>query len=238
MVRITGKAPMRTDDIASVIRALLDPNDSDHVDLQRYASPPAAVSEAARRKDATWGDDEVHILAYMLRHRSSTVTARWVQGLSQADRLVRETIRAMRPAQMSLLLVHTTTFVLGVALVLVGAGTALLNRPEGGILLGGLGFATLAIVFLRGPIKGIQRRLTDAVQLEIILTSYAWQRGQWSVLQEDTGTVATEIRACGERADELLRAYVQGLPRGKGRSPQMRNATGLEERERDESNGH
>jgi hypothetical protein len=123
---------MRADDVSAVIRALLDPNDPDHVDLQRSASPPTAVSEVVKRKGVGWQDKEVRMLAHMLMHPSTTETARWVRSLSHANQVVQEASRAVRPAHVSLLVIHTTTFVLGLSLMLVGAATAILDRPEGG----------------------------------------------------------------------------------------------------------
>jgi hypothetical protein len=209
---------MEKEEIQKVLCAFYYPHDKDnpgHPKLWR-AAPIEALNKVLAKKNVKWNDEQIKLVGMVLAHPSGAYTLELVRNVFDAEDMIRDAIDQVKPAYWSMLLMHNVTFYLGVILILAAIYSSYEGRDLFSAIFGGVGLGTIVFLFFRQPIRGLQRSISNLIQLEVIYNSYAKQMGYWKAYEKNMHVavkkeVIHEIEMCTQRTIHLIQKYCERI---------------------------
>lgn len=232
-------------DAERVLSAYYDPRDASYPGHRHLweAAPVDSVRQVLTDKGIRWDDREVEVFAAVLAHPSSVTTIELLENIAQAEATIAALVRAVRPAYRATLLMHTVTFLAGVALLVAALVAALSGRDVLTLAFGASGLGVVASTFLWEPLDAVQSTIARRLQLEIVYSGYAKQMTYWKafarnadldvkiavagLIEDTTAATLVSIEECCEPAVSTPRRVPSGAsirprsirPRRSGAGP-------------------
>jgi hypothetical protein len=176
---------MKREEVHEVFRAFYDPDHKAYPGDYRnlVVAPFESVQAVVSILRYAWTEDQIRLAAAIIGHASSTQTIELMNDILSSENMIRDITQSIRPATTSAIVMHAVTFCLGVALILSAIISAMQNQILFSGLLGGLGITSFLYIFFRQPIQGVQRGISQLIQLEVIYNGYAKQLGYWKAYE-------------------------------------------------------
>jgi hypothetical protein len=214
---------MRREEVRRVIGAFYDRDGSVYARDRRdlVVAPFETVQEIVKHEKLEWTQEEIRLVAAVLAHESSVQTIELMETILSSEDMIRDIINTARPASNSALVMQVCTLTLGVGLTVAAVIAALQGQTLLGSLLGGLGISSFLYLFFREPIKGVQRGISNLIQLEVIYNGYVKQLAYWRAYERTRDlllkpAILAEIEGCTNHTMYLIQRYTergQRLPR-------------------------
>lgn len=201
---------MDHEEIQSVLSVLLNPRDPSNI--VSTEAPLDAVRSVVEQKKFKWSDMQIRIVASLLGDMKTPVFLEAVEGMVRAEEIIEDTIRSSKMAYWITLIIHNVTFYLGITLIVAAVYASYIGLNLFSVALGGVGFGTVILLFLRQPISGVHRSIGSLIQLEVIYCSYIRQLGFWGSYayewdEKKKSNVLQEIKKCTNQTVDLIEKH-------------------------------
>jgi len=138
--------------------------------------------------------------------------------MMQAEDIIKDVMQSSRLAYRTTLLLHNITFYLGIAIIIAAVYASMVGLDLFSLAFGGIGFSTIAALFLRKPVAGVHRSIGTIIQLEVIYSNFIKQLGFWGIyvfaFQDKKKINALEQIREGTRINiELVKKYCKPKPK-------------------------